>query len=150
QVNAVGRGRRERAVPEFHKLDAAAIALLGELEYLFRLEIHKAQPHGALPHYAFKMPFPAASAEMFLGVERNHKVAAFPDTFLKWVPAEADTVSKRPDPDQPGQVAARSGEPGRHNIRVVEDRDRNARGYWRQSLPQHVLNVNALQLNQIG
>src|SRR6185312_3681538 len=122
-------------MPEFHKIDAAAIALFGVLEYLFRLEIHKAQPHGALSHNAFKVPLPAASAEMFPGIEGNDKVAAFPDAFLKRITAEANAISERPNPDQPVKMPAGSGEPGCHYIRIVEDCDRNFGGHWSQSLP---------------
>ncbi len=61
----------QRPVPELYKFDTARFARFGLLKYFFWLEVHKAQPHSALTHNAFHMTLAAASAEIFLGVQRH-------------------------------------------------------------------------------
>src|SRR5713101_3458030 len=95
---------------------------------------------------AFKMAASAASAEIFLGVERDHGVAAFPNTFAPGIAPKAYAVAERPDANELLKFAARGGDSRCHGVGIVEDahRSRNApRG-------QSCLEVEAFHLVKIG
>jgi len=106
QMNAGGGSGGKSAMPQFRKFNAPRLAGRGVREDLFRLKIHKPQPHGALAHDPFQVAASAATAEMLFGIKRDNRVARFPKTVAMWVAAVSNTGPERPHPDQAIQVPA--------------------------------------------
>src|ERR1700693_1366661 len=97
-------------MPELDEVDAAHITPMSVLENLFRLEIEKTKTHGTVPHDSFQMSSASAAAVFLARIERDHHVAALPDTFVPGIDAEADAVTERPHADEPIQLTASGGE----------------------------------------
>src|SRR5216683_915479 len=95
---------------------------------------------------AFKMAASAASAEILFGVERDHGVAAFPNTFAPGIAPKAYAVAKRPDANELLQLAARGGDSRGHSVGIVEDAHRSRKAPRGQSC----LEVEAFHLVKIG
>src|SRR6202012_3693417 len=89
----------ERAVPALHKVGAALVAVFCVGENLVRLHIHEAEAHGAMADDAFEVSDATATAESFLGVERDDGVPAFEGAIRIGIAAEADAVAERPYAD---------------------------------------------------
>src|SRR5207244_2054007 len=96
-VDSAGRGRRQCTMPQAYEVRAPLIARLRGLENLVRFHIEKPQAHGAMTHDAFQMATSAATAELFVRIERDYGVPAFPNAFRARVPPEADSVAERPN-----------------------------------------------------
>src|SRR5947209_6785587 len=96
-MNACGGGGGESPVPVSLELRAAAVAPVGMGKNLLRLEIEKAETHGAMAHNSLDVAAAAAAAICLFGVERNHHVAALPDAFDARIAAKSDTVAQGPN-----------------------------------------------------
>src|SRR5713226_329126 len=92
------------------------------------------------------MATPAAAAEIFLRVERDHRVPAFPNAFAPGIAAEADAVAARPDANELLPLAARGGDSRGHRVGIVEDAHRSRKA----PRGQRCLEVEAFHLVKIG
>src|SRR5713226_1067099 len=95
-VDAGGRGGRQGAVAEHHKFRATRVTRAGVFEHLFRLKVQESHAHGPAPENSLQVASSAATAEIFLGVQRDDGVPAFPNSFAGRKAAEADAIPKRP------------------------------------------------------
>src|SRR5213078_1524864 len=80
-VDVGGGGSGQSAVTKRHKFGAARVTCASIFEHFFGLQVQEAHAHGAAPENAFQVPAPAASTEVFLGVQRDHGVPTLPDSF---------------------------------------------------------------------
>src|SRR6185312_14252581 len=91
-MNTGGCPGGESAMPQFHKVNAALVAVFRIFENLVGFHIEKAHAHRAMAHDPFQMPLAAASAVLFLGIEHHHRMSALPYAFRPGVAAVADAV----------------------------------------------------------
>src|SRR5258708_13512843 len=99
-VDASGGGGGQRAMAHVHEFGATRVAGARISEHLVGFEIEEAHAHGAVAEDAFEMAASAASAETFLGIERDHGMPALPNSFPPWITAEATAVPQLPHPNQ--------------------------------------------------
>ena len=128
-VDAVGRGRGQRAMAQLQKFRTACIAGARVFKHFFRFEIKEAHAHRAAAKNSFEMAFAAAAAETLFRVQCDHGVPAFPHPFARGIPAEADAVAERPHARELVQFAVRRGDARRHGVGVIEDANGNAGGF---------------------
>src|SRR5882762_4526380 len=119
-VDAGRRGSSQCAVAQGNKFFAARVTGAGVFENFFWFEIHKPQTHRTAPEDSFEMSLAAAAAELFLGVEANDRMPAFPDSFPGRETAEADAVADGPNAEQFVQCSARGRNSRGHDVGVIE------------------------------
>src|SRR6266571_2404546 len=73
-VDAVGRGRGQRAMAQLQKFRTACIAGARVFKHFFRFEIKEAHAHRAAAKNSFEMAFAAAAAETLFRVQCDHGV----------------------------------------------------------------------------
>src|SRR5258708_6813469 len=120
-VNAGSGGGGQGPMAYRYEFGGPRIAGARISEYLVGFEIEEAHAHGAVAEDAFEMAASAASAETFLGIERDHGMPALPNSFAPWITAEANAVAQRPHANQFAKFVAGRGDSGGHGVGVVED-----------------------------
>src|SRR5207245_9443808 len=90
------RRRSQCAVTKRDEFLAASIAGARIFKNFLGFEIEEAQTHGAASQDSFEMALAAAAAELFLGIQANDRMPAFPDSFPGRQAAEADAVAESP------------------------------------------------------
>src|SRR5205814_401116 len=80
-VDAGGGGGSQGTVAQHYEFGATRVTCAGVFENFLRLEVQESQAHGPPAENTFEMSAAAATAEVFLGVQRDDRVAAFPDSF---------------------------------------------------------------------
>src|SRR2546430_17386500 len=81
---------------KFFKSAREGDGLCAEFVNFLRLEVQESQAHGPPAENPFEMSAAAATAEVFLGVQRDDRVAAFPDSFAGRIAAKPHAVAQRP------------------------------------------------------
>ena len=87
---------------------------------------------------------------MFLGVERDHHVAALPHAFHLRVASEAHAVTQVPDADQLFQVAAGGRHARGNGIGIVQDQHGGVQPAAAEYAAQSRREGEALDLLQVG
>src|SRR6266851_326025 len=119
-VDAGGSSSGKGAVTQHHEFLAARVTGVSVFKNFFGFEIKEAQAHRTASENSLEMPAAAAAAEIFLGIEGDDGVAAFPDSFAGGEAAKADAIAKRPDADELVQFALRGGDSRGHDVGVIE------------------------------
>ncbi len=131
-VDAGSGGGRQSAMTQHYKFRAARITRAGVFENFFRLKVKESQAHGAETENSLEMAAAAASAEVFLGIQRDDRMPAFPNSFAGRIAAEPHSVAERPHAHQLVQFALRRGDSRGHNVRVIKNANLRAREFAAQ------------------
>src|SRR5207253_526058 len=105
-VDAVGRGRGQRAMAQLQKFRTACIAGARVFKHFFRFEIKEAHAHRAAAKNSFEMAFAAAAAETLFRVQCDHGVPAFPHPFACCKLGDSSTTPLRIIPGKPTPMAS--------------------------------------------
>ena len=100
-----------------------------------------------MPHDAFEMSSPTTTAELFLRIERDHRMPRFPNSILKRIAAIAYASPDRPNAGEPVEVPARCRNPRRHRVGVVEDGKRNSSKLRGKRIARQLAHIDALELH---
>ncbi len=149
-MNASGCRGGQRAVTEGDKFLAASVASARIFKNFLGFEIHETQTDGAASKNSFEMAFAAAAAEIFLGIEGDDGMPAFPDSFAGREAAEADAVADSPHAEQFVQFAARGSNSRGHHVGIVENMYRGPGEFAAQRRRQRGLQRESLGLLEIG
>src|SRR6266851_7089601 len=149
-VNAGGGRGGQSTMTKRHKLGAARVARAGVFKNFFRFEIHKTQTHGAASENSFQVSATAATAEIFLGIQSDDGVPAFPDSFARRIAAKAHAIPERPHARQLMQLALRRRDSRGHDVRVIEQANLRTRSFAAQRGGQSRLQRESLGLMEVG
>src|SRR5262249_43656283 len=127
QVNAAGRRRGERAMPQVGEIPAPLVAFDRVLENLLGLHIHETQPHRTMPENPLEVSHTAASAEALLGIECDYAMAGFPNPLAPGITAKAEAGAQRPNASYLVKLRVSRRETGSQRVGVVEDHDCSGR-----------------------
>src|SRR6267154_4787477 len=149
-VDVGGGGCRQSAVTKRHKFGAACVTRASIFEHFFGLQVQEAHAHGPAPENAFQVPAPAASTEIFLGVQGDHGVPTLPDPFAGRIAPEAHSIPQRPHAGELIQFSLCRRNSRGHDVCIIEQPDRNSRRLATQGRRQCRLQCESLYLLQVG
>ena len=149
-VDVGGGGCRQGAVTKRHKFGTACVTRAGIFEHFFGFQVQEAHAHGPAPENTFQVPAPAASTEVFLGIQRDDGVSTLPDAFAGRIAPEAHSISQRPHAGKLVQFSLCCRNSRGHDVRVIEQPNRNSRSFATQGRRQCRLQRESLYLLQVG
>src|SRR6266849_2635707 len=149
-VDAGGGGSSQSAVTQHNKFLASRVTRAGVFKDFIRFKIHEAQTHGPASENSFQMSPAAATAEIFLGIQRDDGVPALPDSFARRIAAKAHAIPEGPNARQLMQLALRRRDSRGHDVRVIEQANLRARSFAAQRGGQSRLQWKSLGLMEVG
>src|SRR5438552_11062661 len=131
-VDAGSGGSSQSAVTQHYKFRAARVTCAGVFENFFRLKVQESQAHGTETKDSFEVPAATATAEVFLRVQCDDRVPAFPNSFAGRIAAETDAITERPHTHELVQFSLCRGDSRSHHVGVIKNTNVRAREFAAQ------------------
>src|SRR5262249_14667197 len=89
------------------------------------------------------------ATESLLRIERDHRMAAFPDAIAPGIPSESDSVTEVPNPDQFFELTAGGRDACRQRISIVQRDNRRLHTLGFQCRRQLLYDTESLELPEV-